>query len=184
MIPKAVREKLSKAFGGKNRIRLIMLLGITAIILIFISELLPKGGSSKSTVSSEPPEQPPSGADYSADIEQRLASMLSQIRGVGKTELILSVEGSEEYIYAEEVETETEQKDSEAKEKYKNKLFVSERTGGKDALVKKTLNPRFNGALVICEGGGDASVRERVIKAVSAALDLPSSKICVECRKI
>ena len=178
-----IKKLFTKLTDSNNRVKIIAFMGFAAILMIFLSELLPKKSSD---TANEPIDEPKiASSDYAQRAEKRLEELLSEIKGVGKAELILSVEGSEEYIYAEETETALEQKDNdkEKSEKYKNKLFVSETSGKKDALVKKVINPRFNGALVICDGGGDAAVRERVIKAVSAALDLPASKICVECRK-
>ena len=176
-----IRDLLKRIKGSSGRVKLITLLGITAMALILISELLPKSSSKENKEQTE--KAPAVSSDFAEKAEKRLEALLSEIKGVGKTELILSVEGSEEYVYAEETETASEQKDKESSEKFKNKLFVSEHSGSKEALVKRVINPRFNGALVICEGGGDVLVKERVIKAVSAALDLPTSKICVECRK-
>lgn len=180
-----MKDQIKTIFSdSKKRVKLIAFMGFAAIILILISELIPK--NTKGSTDSETPKTDSVSLvkDNTEKTEKRLAELLSDIKGVGKTELILSVEGSEEYIYAEETETSADKNDSETSEKYKNKLFVTERSGSKEALVKKIINPRFNGALVICDGGGDPLVRERVIKAVSAALDLPTSKICVECRKI
>ena len=176
-----IRDFIKRIKSGSSRVKLITLLGVTAMALILLSELLPKSSSKENKEQTE--KTPTAYSDYAEKTEKRLEALLSEIKGVGRAELILSVEGSEEYVYAEETETASEQKDKESTEKFRNKLFVSEHSGSKDALVKKVINPRFNGALVICEGGADVLVRERVIKAVSAALDLPTSKICVECRK-
>ena len=176
-----IRDIFKRIKSSSNRVKLITVLGVLGMALILVSELLPKS----SAVKTEEPtgNNTPTASEYAEKIESRLEKLLSEIKGVGKAELILSVEGSEEYVYAEETETASERKDNESSEKYKNKLFVTDHSGSKDALVKRVINPQFNGALVICEGGGDALVKERVIKAVSAALDLPTSKICVECRK-
>ena len=37
--------------------------------------------------------------------------------------------------------------------------------------------------IVLCEGGGDIRVAARITELVSALLDLPSNRICVEQRK-
>lgn len=39
------------------------------------------------------------------------------------------------------------------------------------------------GVAVLCEGGGDIRVAARITELVSALLDLPSNRICVEQRK-
>ena len=47
-------------------------------------------------------------------------------------------------------------------------------------LVKKIIRPKISGVVVVCGGGGDITLKERVIKAVSAALDISYARICVE----
>lgn len=175
-----IRDLIKRIKQSNKRVKLITFMGISAIALIFISEMLPE----RSTKEADPPSESSftAASDYSDKVGKRLEELLSQIKGVGRAELILSVEGSEEYVYAEELETSAEHGENDSTEKYKNKLFVSDHSGSKDAVVKKVINPRFNGALVICDGGDDILIKERVIKAVSAALDLPTSKICVESR--
>ena len=177
-------SEIVKRFKGSDKtVKLITFIGIAAMILILLSELIPKSSDSVKE-NAETAEKPVcSVSEYAAGTEKKLKELLSEIKGVGDAELILSVEGSEEYVYAEELETSSEKGEKDSSEKYKNKLFISEHNGSREAVVRKIINPRFNGALVICEGGGDPLVKERVIKAVSAALDLPTSKICVECRK-
>ncbi len=175
-----LRNIIKKITSSGNRVKLITFIGLLAMLLIFLSEVIPKSSTGKAAAESE--QSRDMSGDYVSGMEERLGKLLSEIKGVGRAEIILSVEGSEEYVYAEELETEANTKDNTQAESYKNKVLVVERSGGDEALVKKVLSPKFNGALVVCEGGYDQAVRERVIKAVSAALDLPTSKICVEIR--
>ncbi len=177
-----IGRRAGRLLTGRRGTLIITVMGLAAIALIFLSELLPKKSESSGKTAAEPAQSASADSDYTERTERQLAELLSRIRGVGHAELILTAEGSGEYIYAEETEKKTDSSPDAASESSKSRLFVSERSGSKDALVRKVLNPRFVGALVICEGGSDAAVRERVIKAVSAALDLPSSKICVESR--
>ena len=163
-----------------NRVKLLTFMGVAAILLILISEMIPRSDRKESETTAETIAKADN--SYTDNTEVRLKELLSKIKGVGETDLILSTECGEEYVFAEELETSSDKGEKDSSEKYKNKLFISDKNGSKEAVVKKVINPRFNGALVICEGGGDALIKERVIKAVSAALDLPTSKICVESR--
>ena len=60
---------------------------------------------------------------------------------------------------------------------------MTEDNGKKEALVKKTLEPKISGAVVVCEGGDNIQISEKVIRAVSTALGISSSKVCVEDKK-
>lgn len=177
----AIRNRISQLIRGKNRVKVYTFLGVAAMLLILLSEILPSSDTSKKKENPVTDKTADASA-HKAETEKKLAEMLSDIKDVGKAEVILSVEGSEEYIYAEDVSSDRASRDADSSEKSQSKLVLTEQSGSKAPLVKKVLMPKFNGALVICDGGDSLSVKERVIKAVSAALDLPISKICVECR--
>ena len=51
------------------------------------------------------------------------------------------------------------------------------------ALTETVCLPQVCGVAVLCEGGGDIRVAARITELVSALLDLPSNRICVEQRK-
>lgn len=58
---------------------------------------------------------------------------------------------------------------------------VFRQTGGseKEPAVQSVVYPRYQGALVICDGAGRASVRLAIIQAVSSLTGLGSNKIAV-----
>lgn len=176
-----LKNKISKLLTGKSRVKVYTFLGIAAMLLLFLSEIIP---SDKKQQNAEAKDQISTDPAYSQTkkCEQRLTELLSKIKDVGNAEVILSCEGSEEYIYAEDISSDNALQESGSSEKLQSKLVLTERSGTKEPIVRKVMMPKFNGALVICDGGGSLNVRERVIKAVSAALDLPTNKICVECR--
>ena len=64
-----------------------------------------------------------------------------------------------------------------------NEIVITDNDGKKEALVRKIIKPQICGVVIVCEGGGDIKVNERVLKAVSTVLGISSSKICVEGRK-
>lgn len=176
-----LRNRIRQLLDGKNRVKVYTFLGFAAILLILISELIPSSDKAKTTT----PDNETTfdtGRTYAAEVEERLTRMLCDIKDVGRAEVILSTEGTEEYIFAEDVSSDRALRGEDHSEKSQSKLVLTERSGSKEPLIRKVMMPRFNGALIICDGGGDLAVKERVIKAVSAALDLPTSKICVECR--
>ena len=50
---------------------------------------------------------------------------------------------------------------------------------GKEALIKTQIEPKVKGVVIVCSGGEQALVQQRVIDAVTIALDIDSSKVCV-----
>ncbi|MGN0624527.1 MAG: stage III sporulation protein AG [Oscillospiraceae bacterium] len=176
-----------KKFFGKlsekdKRIKIIVILGIVGIILIFVSELIPQEKDEHTEIISDDPVTEDTYA-YKSQIENELIKMLEQIKGVGSVSVMVTIEGTTEYVYAEELDTVTDKDGEQSREQYQNKIVMTEQNGEKQALVKQIIKPKICGVMIVCEGGGNVSVNERVIKAVATALDLPSSQICVECKK-
>ena len=58
-------------------------------------------------------------------------------------------------------------------------LLVEGEDGKKQALVKTTKEPAVKGIVIVCEGGDSTAVKAEVINAVTTALDISSSRVCV-----
>ena len=65
------------------------------------------------------------------------------------------------------------------KESTSSTVVVSKGSGTEDAVVLQQIYPQYQGALVVCPGGGEAAVRLKIIDAVSALTGLGSDKISV-----
>lgn len=152
-------------------------------MLILLSEIIPDSESEKedTAISDDPVTEDT--YEYKRQVEEELCRILGDIKGVGEIKVMVTIEGTTEYVYAEELDTDTDKDGEKTSEKYKNEVVMVEQDGRKNALVKKIIKPQISGVVIVCEGGGDIHLNERVLKAASVALDLPASKICVECKK-
>lgn len=88
--------------------------------------------------------------DYSTKIEGDLESVITKIQGAGKTRVLLTMENSVEDVYLSDSATKT-----------------------------KEIQPRIRGVLIVCEGGDEPVVVERVTDAVCKALNISTAKVCV-----
>jgi len=167
---------LNEKFVGKNKLKIIVIIGIAGIILIFLSDLF-STSSQKNVKPSQ--ELSVDTKAYKAEIENGLVNILREIQGVGNVKVMLTIEGSTEYVFAEEINSKKEDSTDNHSEDYQNKYVIVDNGGTKEALVKKILKPKINGVIIVCEGGSSPVVCEKVYKAVSAVLDIPISNICV-----
>lgn len=87
---------------------------------------------------------------YSTQTEGDLQTVISQIEGAGETKVLLTMENSVEYVYLDDSTTKT-----------------------------KEIEPLIRGVLVVCEGGDDPIVVERITEAVTKALDISTAKVCI-----
>jgi len=165
----SVKDFARKCKGKQGRARLAAAVGILAMLLILLSELFPQNtaaGSTKNTKSAQ------SSTEYQAQLENRLEHLISQMSGAGKTTVMVTLETGEEAIYA---------LDTQSGEMQSQQTHVLLEDGS--ALTETVCLPQVCGVAVLCEGGGDIRVAARITELVSALLDLPSNRICVEQRK-
>lgn len=167
-----LKERLRQFLGSKRGSTVITVVGASALLLIMLTELKPE-------VREEQPAKRESAAAYAdsycAETERRLAAFLEHVEGAGEVEVYLSVAGGEEYEYAEESRSSRTDNKKEEERKY---VIVSGE-GGKTALIERVRTPEITGAAILCSGGGEPEVQERIYRAVSAALELPTTKIYV-----
>lgn len=88
--------------------------------------------------------------DYRLETQQSLSEMLSRIEGVGSVNVLLTIENSVEGVYLDNNSTKT-----------------------------KEIEPVIRGVVVACEGGDDPIISARALDAVTKALNISSSKVCI-----
>ena len=98
------------------------------------------------------------------DFQQELQARLAAISGAGRVELMLSLDQTEESVYAVNTR-QTSGSDSRSRES--------------DVSVVKRVLPVFRGAVVLCDGADDASVRLSVTQAVSTVCGIGADKVTV-----
>lgn len=173
---------VSKLNNSKNRRNIAVALGIAGMLLILLSELLPD----RKTEPDDVVEKETSSVDseeFKQQTEQELKALLEQIEGVGSCEVMVSVEGTTEYVYAENISRYNDENADRKSDKLDENIVLIESDGDKQALVRKIIRPQISGVVVVCEGGGDIRVNERVLKAVSTALNISSGRVCVEAKR-
>ena len=163
-----IKKKIRAAVSGLDRKKLIVFLGIAGMLLILISELIPQSKKTSDTQQSVNDDDPDSSA-YKAQLEGE----------VGETSIMITLDGTTEYVYAQELDTTTDQSDGKKRESYRSSIVMTESGGDKKALIKKVVRPQVTGVLVACTGGDDVSVKEKVIGAVSAVLGIPAGRVYV-----
>lgn len=127
--------------------------------------------------------------DYAAQLEDSLTAMLSRIKGVGSVEVMVTIEKGVENIYATEEKTskqvsndkssDTDTRNQENDNTETTYILVKGADGGQQAIAVTQIQPVVKGVVVVCDGGDNAAVEQQVIQAVTTALDIASTKVCV-----
>ena len=151
---------------------LIIVLGGIGILLIMLSELFP--GNKNAEIKTEEPGFYEFFEDES-ELETKLSEAISKIKGAGKTEVIITFETSKEYKYAKNSSENISFDESETEDE----IVIIESDDGEKPIVIRTEEAKIRGVLVICEGGKNPLVREKIIEAVCALFNIPSNKVSV-----
>lgn len=172
-------------FKGDKGKKIIVFAGIAGMVLILLSSVLPRSPS-KTTTQNQTDSM---NAQYEAKLEERLTSIVSNISGAGKTKVLVTLENGVENIYAsdykknsdktEEYDSGITEKTQETTDSEESIVMVEGSDGRKQALITTQIEPQIKGVVIVCDGGESASVKQRIIEAVTTALDISSEKVCV-----
>lgn len=143
-------------------------LGVAVLGIVLM--LLPSG--SKESVESEKMQDP---FDRIA-LQREMEDILKAIDGAGRLRVMLSVSSGSELELAQDV---TAQKETESSSRKTQTIVLGVGSGRQEIVVTKSVYPRITGALVVCEGAGNASVRLDLVNAVGALTGLSADKISV-----
>lgn len=139
--------------------------------------------SGKGVENTEVPE------DYASMQEEKLASLLASMEGVGKVEVMLTFVSSEELVVEKDAPTvraNTVEKDSEGGNRTVTQFEMGDSTvyrsssgGESEPYVVKTLNPRVEGVLVVAEGAGDGTVARDITEIAQALFGVEAHRVKV-----
>ena len=115
------------------------------------------------------------------EFEQQICSSLSAIDGVGRIEVMLSLETGEESVYASDV-TQSSQSSGEnaSSENYQSTMSIlSDGSYGERPVLVTSNYPTFRGAVIICDGADDSRVQLELTEAMSSLCGISSDRISV-----
>jgi len=167
----------------ERRPRLLAALGFAGLLLLAAGNLL--SGEEKSEA---PPAAENSLTAAASEIEERLSAILSRIDGVGHAWVMVTLETSERAVYAvngqssdtvAETVAGTDSTRRETSSSSQQNYLLVGGSGDRSPLPLSREGARVRGAVVVCDGGGNAVVRANVIEAVTTALGITSDRVCV-----
>lgn len=104
------------------------------------------------------------------DRMEDLEAILAQIDGVGKVKLMLTYDTGQITVY------QTDQ--IEGSLRYET-VIITDADRAQQGLVQQVQYPRFRGAVVVCQGAANPTVRLAVVEAVADATGLGTDRISV-----
>lgn len=183
---KPILPDLDKLSKNHKFVKTIVIVGLIGILLILMSGLFTdKKDNSEVKQSSEIAYI--SLTQYENELEQNLADIISSINGAGKTRVLLTMDSTVEQVYATDKnmaqnnsensggQTESK-KDTSATTTY---ITVELSDGTQQTVLLKEIQPKVRGVLVVCSGGDNNVVKEKIVDAVTKVLNISSSRVSV-----
>ncbi len=118
------------------------------------------------------------GQEIVADIEKRLADLLSQVEGAGQVSVMVYADTSSEQVpaYNNEQDTRNDErndgKSSEISETRELALGANE-----TPVILKVVVPQIKGVVVVAEGASDILIKEQLNNAVCTLLGIPEHRV-------
>ncbi len=106
--------------------------------------------------------------EYEKEIEERIAKIVSEIGGITEVSVMVTLESTVSYSYAEN-------------DKGENSEYVTirDKDGSESGVILSENTPSIRGVAVVCKGGEIPQKRLEIIKLVSAILKLPENRVYV-----
>ncbi len=181
------KKKLESCSDDKRK--MIIVIGVMIGILMMMLSGLMNGNERKTKRNQDVFEKDFCVKLYEQELENRLLDIVEKIEGVGKAQIMVTLENSVEYIFAQERREKTDKisdyqdklplKTQERNDQERKLMLVDGPNGRRQALVKTQVQPKVKGVVVVCQGGNNFFVNQRVTSLITTALNISSNRVYV-----
>ena len=170
-VPDSWMEKIKKVGMGK-----LIIVVIAGVLLVMISwqgsgsDSEPEVSKQKSATQAE--SSMDSQEAYRISMEKKVASVLSNVQGVGKTKVMITLQASREKVPLKD----NERSGNDLKE---DTVLTEKSDNSTSPYVLQEKEAVVEGIVIVCGGGGDENVRQEIITAVQVLFNVEVHKIKV-----
>ena len=157
-----IRNRISQHF---DRYKYVLLIIGVGVLLMLVPTQSDKQPEAEQTVQ----------ANAGVQVEEKLEQILSQIRGVGKVQVLITEQTGSETIY----QVDEDRSEGDGSLRTKKETVIVSGGGTQSGLVQTVTPPTYLGAIIVCQGAGSPEVRLAVSNAVSAVTGISMDRISV-----
>ena len=185
--------------GGDKVLKNLIFALMIGIMLIFVGDSIFKTSKPKNEAFTKPKTQETMSMvnfkkkSYEEVMEDKLKRILSNINGVGKLEVMVTLDYTNEIILAKDVKgsnSTTSENDNNGgvrtitNKELDERIVFNGTNSNSGPIILKEREPVVKGVLVIAEGANNIRVKGDLTRACQTLLKLPINRICVCTRKI
>lgn len=135
--------------------------------------LLPVGSKEKAQ---DTAAQPSKKAEETVSLQDQLSELLSQMAGAGKVKVLLTEAAGEETVYQSDRDSTTDENHQTDRS---DTVILTDSARSQEGLICQINPPTYLGAVVLCQGADQPSVRLAITEAVANATGLRYHKITI-----
>lgn len=109
-------------------------------------------------------------------LEEKLETVLSQVTGAGQVQVVLTVAKGEEIVYQTNDDTSNT---NESNNTNSDTVMVTDAQRNQNGLIRQVIPAAYQGAVIVCQGADNPSVRLAIVDAVSKLTGLGANCISV-----
>ena len=158
----APKQRINALFGKYKYPILVALVGLGLMLLP--SEQEP----------SEPVEPP---RTVESSLEEKLEALLGRIEGAGQVSVLLTEKEGSQTLYQTDSQTDADESGSRRTD---DTVLIEDENRTESGLVRQTLGPVYRGAVILCQGADDPTVKLAVVEAVRCVTGLGADQISVQ----
>lgn len=165
---------LSRRFSLTGRdgvVRLLIVLGVAGMLLIGLSEWLPR----RSSATADAPTTV-TAAQVEQALEERITDLLGSVAGVGRCRVMVTLENGEQAVYAADT---TRSATADGGESGSESYLTVDTADGPVGLLLTRVQPTVRGVVVVCGGADDPAVCQRVESVITTAFHISERRVCV-----
>ena len=174
-----MNERIKEWLVFLKKPKILIIAGLLGMVLIFLSSL---GGGEDKTPKETGGEF--SAEDYRISLQEDIRKMVTEITGSKNVNVVITLENSISYSYADtreetsaaESKENGESSDTQIKAGY---ITLETADGGEEALLVTAKMPEIRGVAIVCEGGDNKLLNEKIKNTVTAALNITSKRVYI-----
>ena len=105
--------------------------------------------------------------------EQKLAEILSNVKGVGEVRVMIEYSEGKESVVAENRKSENSSQVDNNQNKSETEIAFS----NNNPVILKEIYPKVKGVIIVAQGGDNVEIKNQLISAVMSLMDLDANKI-------
>lgn len=163
---KAIPEKICEIIKKYRYALLVLAIGLVLMVI-------PGKNDQETIKKSDPVEEV---IQTESSLEERMATVLSQVTGAGHVRVILTVSKGEEIVYQTNNDTSST---NDTNNVNSNTVTITDAQRNQNGLIRQVIPAVYQGAVIVCQGADDPTVRLAIVDAVSKLTGLGANCISV-----